>query len=172
MRPASKLFCSAILLAGSVVCFAGEPDVKLDIRMPNSTYQLGKPIRLDIILKNLSSERLHIDKASERNGRAEAYISAEVRDSSGRPLPRTDGLTFVKNGKKYTIGKPWLSRWGIDLEPNQESQDFLVLSNLFDLGRPGNYIVSAKAEIRAPDSGPEIKWIEAASNTIEFTVKR
>ena len=125
------------------------------------------------MLTNVSTRDLHIDKASERDdGQAEAYISLEVRDSSGRLLPRTDGQTFVKNGKKYTIGKIWLSRWGVNLGPNQGLQDFLVLSNIFDLSKPGNYTVSAKAEIRAPDSGPEIKWIEAASNRIELILVR
>ena len=173
MRPATRLFSSAILLAGAVVCSAQEPAAKLEIRTPKSSYLIGMPIRLDITLKNISGETLHIDKVSEHDdGQAEAYISIEVRNSSGRPLPRTDGLTFIKNGKKYTIGKRWLRRSGVDLGPNQELRDFLILSKLFDLRQPGDYTISAKAEIRAPDSGPEIKWIEAASNTIEFTVQR
>lgn len=98
---------------------------------------------------------------------------AHIRgDSSGRPLPRTDGQTFVKNGKKYTNRKRCLSRWDINLGPNQESQDFLLLCNLFDLSEPGECTVSAEAEIRAPDSGPEIKWVEAVSNKISLTVER
>jgi hypothetical protein len=173
MRPATRLFSSAILLAGAVICSAQEPAAKLEVRTPKSSYQIGTPIRLDITLKNISAEILHIDKVSEHDdGQAEAYISVEVRNSSGRALPRTDGLTFIKNGKKYTIGKRWLTRMGVDLEPNQHLRDYLVLSKLFNLSRPGNYTVSAKAEIRAPGSGPEINWIEARSNTIEFTVQR
>jgi hypothetical protein len=49
--------------------------------------------------------------------------------------------------------------------------DFLLLSSLFDLSKPGIYVVSAEANIPKPHSGPEIKWIVAESNNFAFATK-
>ena len=169
----SAFLRSSIVLFSLVSCVAQEPTATLEIQLPESGFPVGTLIRLNVIVKNLSTEDLRVWKASPQvNGQAEAYISVEVRDSEGKSLPRTDGLTIVKNGKKYVIGKRWLTRKGVVLEPNQELHDFLLLSSLFDLSKPGTYTVSARADIPAPYSGPEIKWITAMSNKISFSLKR
>ena len=50
--------------------------------------------------------------------------------------------------------------------------DFLLLSSLFDLSKPGIYVVSAGADIPKPYSGPEIKWIVAESNNATFAKRK
>ena len=72
------------------------------------------------------------------------------------------------------IPKSWFKRNGVVLRPNQELRDFLLLSSLFDLSKPGTYTVSARADIdiAAPHSGSEIKWITARSNKNGFAVRR
>lgn len=166
----AHLCCAILLFSWAGFCFGQQPTATLEIQMSRASYKVETPIRLDIVLANLSTETLHIDKASNRDGQAEAYLSVEVRDSGGKPLRRTDGQTIIKNGRQYTIPKRWLTRKGVPLEPNQKLRDFLLLSGLFDLSTPGTYTVTTRAEIRSPYSGPEIKWIEAISNKTTFTV--
>ena len=75
--------------------------------------------------------------------------------------------------------KSWLTRKGIIIAPKHELRDFLVLSSLFDLNKPGTYSVSAileipgSAELMSPKAapGPEPKFIEIESNKINFAVR-
>jgi len=77
-----------------------------------------------------------------------------------------------KNGKTYSFPKRgWGSRQFETIKPNDESRNYLVLSDLFDLSKPGAYSISAKAELQKPYSGPEIKFVETAAEKIDFVVK-
>jgi len=65
-----------------------------------------------------------------------------------------------------------MTRKGAWIAPEHELHDFTVLSSLFNLTEPGTYFVSAKLEDAVPDSGPEPKIWEAASNQLRFIVER
>ncbi len=173
MRPTISAFIGLVVVLFSFVpCVAQMPAATLEIQMPESSSATGAPIRLNVIVKNISTEDLRIWKTSPNaDGLAEAYINVEVRDPEGKSPPRIDGVPIVKNGKKYMMAKSWLTRKGVTVKPNHELHDFLLLSSLFDLRKPGTYTVSAKTDIPEPYSGPEAKWIEVASNKISFTVK-
>jgi hypothetical protein len=158
-------FCFAVALFSWTPCNAQIPTATLAIEIPKRVFARQTPIRLDVIVKNTSTVDLDVWKANPHvNGQAEAYITITVRDSDGRSMPRIDGVTFVKNGKQYGIGKRWLTRKAMIVRPN--------LSSKFDLSKPGTYTVSGEADIPVPDSGPEIKWIQAFSNKISFAVKQ
>jgi hypothetical protein len=138
--------------------------------MPQSTFEAGTAVRLDVIVRNLSDEADLIPKV---DGHAEDYLHIEVRAQDGKQLERIDRQTLLRNGKTYSFPKRgWGSRKLETIKPNDESRNYLVLSNLFDLCKPGTYSVSAKAELQKPYSGPEIKWVETAAEEIEFVVKR
>jgi hypothetical protein len=163
----------AIVLLGMAPCFAQKPSVMLDIQVPESEFTVGTAIRLDVAVRNSMTEDLHVWKVSPDNvGLAEAYIDVEIRDSEGKSLPRADGQTVVMNGKKYVFPKSWMTRKGAYVKPNQELRDYILLSKVFDLSKPGTYTVSAKASFDSRDSGPEIKWIVAESNKVTFAVKQ
>jgi hypothetical protein len=74
------------------------------------------------------------------------------------------------NGRINHLPKRWISRTTIAVEPGKSSEDFLIVSNLFDLSKPGKYAVTVRHEMRADDSNPDIKLIYAKSNTITITV--
>lgn len=165
--------CSAVALFIWLPCSAQTPAATLEIQVPKSEFRAGSAIRLDVNIRNSSTEDLRIWKTSPTtDGLAEAYLSIKVRDTDGKYLPRVDGATIMKSGKKYVIEERWLTRKGVTVLPNQNLHDFLILSTLFDLSRPGTYSVSAEADIPKPNSGPEIKWIVAHSNEVTFTVKQ
>lgn len=171
-RPVTTFICCAIVLLVCLPSLAQRPAASLEIQMPKSEFKTGVAIRLDAIISNLSTDDLRIWKAEPKvDGMAEAYLSVRVRNVEGKSLPRIDGSAVVKNGKKYVIGKRWLTRKGVIVRPNEELHDFLVLSKLFDLREPGTYIVSSEADTPRADSGPEIKWIVARSNELTFVVK-
>ena len=144
----------------------------LELRLAQPASEAGAQVRLEIVLKNMSSEELSIPKEPGNEGHAEDYLSIQVRDSEGLALERIDRQTFVKNGKAYSFPKRgWGSHKSSSIEPGDESHDFLVLSDLFNLSKPGSYTVSAKAELRRPYSGPEIKWAQTPAVKINFAVK-
>jgi hypothetical protein len=167
------LHISAIALLSVTYCFGQKPPAMLKIQLPASNFAEGTPIKLDVMVKNKSKEELNVWKASPQvDGEAEAYVDVEVRDSAGKALSRIDGVTIVRNGKKYTFPKRWFTRKGASVAPGRVSRDFVILNNLFDLSKPGSYIVSAKLEDAWPDSGPEMKLWEADSNQIRFKIRQ
>jgi len=172
LRHAEFILCCAVVPFICLSSASQKPSATLQIKLPLSEFEAGTPIRLDVIVRNSTSEDFHVWKASpEVDGQAEAYVLPKVLDAHGKSLSRIDGITVVRNGKKYSIGRQWLKRRGAILKPAEELHDFLILSNLFDLTKPGTYVVSAVGEITRPDPGPEIKWIAAQSNEITFIVK-
>jgi len=69
--------------------------------MPKSSFAEGSAIRVDVIVKSILKQELHVRKATPQDdGEARAYLSVEVRDSEGNSLTRIDGKTTVRNGKK------------------------------------------------------------------------
>lgn len=164
---------SAIALFSLAHCLGQKPPVTLKIELAGSSFTKGTPIKLDVVVKNISKEELNVWKASPQvDGEAEAYVYVEVRDPAGKALSRIDGVTIVKNGKSYMRPKAWITRKGISVAPGKALHDFLLLSNLFDLSEPGSYIVSATMEDVWPDSGPEMKLWDADSNQIRFKIKQ
>jgi hypothetical protein len=128
-RDVTTFLCSSIVLFIPLACFAQKPAATLEIQMQRSEFKAGTAIRLDVALTNASTEDLRVSKAFPQvNGQAEAYLSVKVVDAESKSLPRMDGVTIVKNGKEYTIGKRWLTRKGVIVRPSQEVHDFLLLS--------------------------------------------
>ena len=66
--------------------------------------------------------------------------------------------------------KRWATRKGTDLAPGGTLEDYMMLNQMFDFTKSGTYSVSAKIAIQAPDSGPEIHWLQAGSNTLKITI--
>jgi hypothetical protein len=147
--------------------------------MPESSFAQGAPVRLEIVVKNLSKGELLVWKADPQfDGEAEAYVHVEVRDSVGRLLPRIDGRAIEKGGMKYFLPKMWITRKGVFIAAGRELRDFVLLSSLFDLSEPGAYVVSAEMEIpgsaefeaHATDSGSNREPVEIESKKISFVV--
>ena len=139
--------------------------------MPQSGFAVGAVIRLDVIVKNSMTEDLLVWKVSpDADGLAEAYIGVVVRDADGKSLPRKDRHTVVHDGETYTFPKSWFTRKGAFIKPNHELHDFLLLSRLFDLNKPGTYSVSAVLETPVPNTGPNPELIKAESNKLTFNV--
>jgi hypothetical protein len=142
----------AVVCAFSLVpCFAQKPSATLEIQTPESRFIAGTIIRLDVVVKNSMTKVLHVWKASpEGDGQAEACIAVEVSDSEGRSLPRTDRTTIVRNGKKYTFPKSWLTL--------REHANFKSTSGWFRPWRPRSIVgnVYHRVSVVTFDSSPKL----------------
>lgn len=164
-RPASSFLYCCLLSCSRYFPVHQQPEPTLELRLPRSTFA----VRLDVILRNLSAEDVLVPKI---DGHAEDYLHIKVRDSDGKQLLRIDRRTFVKNGKSYSFPKRgWGSRKLETIKPNGPSHDYLVLSDLFELSKPGAYTISAKAGLQRPYPGPEIKWVETVADEIGFAIR-
>jgi hypothetical protein len=174
MRLSARVFNTSVIALFSLAhCLGQKPPATLKIQLQASSFTEGTPIKLDVVVKNISKKELNVWKASPQvDGEAEAYVYVEVRDTAGKALSRIDGVMIVRNGKSYMRPKAWITRKGISVAPGKALHDFLLLSNLFDLSKAGSYVVSAKMEDAWPNSGPEMKLWEADSNQIRFKIRQ
>lgn len=144
----------------------------LAIHTNTPTVKSGTPVRLDITVTNTSDQPICFYKYPGPDGTAEAANSFEVRDASGNRLRRTDGRTVWIHGVPHTLLHGWPSRRGVDLKPGETLDDFAILSNLFDLTKPGRYAVTARQYVPFVHPGAKPTGISAGSNTIEITVTK
>ena len=128
-------------------------------------------MKLVITVTNTSGQDVDLYKTPGPDGQAEDVNKIEVRDQSGNSLPRIDVQTVEIGGKLRTFPKKITkSRAGVILKPGESLKDFAILSNLFDLSKPGKYTVVAQNERRSGDSSHELNMIYVKSNMITITV--
>jgi len=147
-----------------------EAPITASISTPTPAIRSGAELKVNVTITNTSDHAVRLYKALGPDGQAEAANHIEVFDADGKKLSRIDGPAIQKNGRNSHLPKAWISRTTIAVGPGESSEDFLILSNLFDLSKPGKYSVTLRHEMRAGDSDPNIKLIYATSNTIAFTV--
>jgi hypothetical protein len=145
--------------------------VRVVIETQDVSPKSGARIDLKITVTNRSDQPISVYRVPGPDGQAEAVNKIEVRDPSGQLLARIDGRPVTVNGKLRMLPKRWLTRAGVILKPGEELKDFAVLTNLFDMTRPGAYEVTVRHELRVDDPGPDIKFLYTRSNTIKITVR-
>jgi len=160
-----------LALALQTICIAQqESPITASITTPTPTIKSGTELKVYVTIANTSDHTVRLYKALGPDGQAEAANHIDVLDADGKKLPRIDGPAIQMNGRINHLPKRWISRTTIAVEPGKSSEDFLIVSNLFDLSKPGKYAVTVRHEMRADDSNPDIKLIYAKSNTITITV--
>ena len=144
--------------------------VRVSISAPSPEAKSGAQVRINVTVENISGSTVELYKALGPDGQAEAANDVDVYDSDGNALFRVDGRAFKVNGQIRHLPKQWISRKTVPLEPGKSSEDFLVLSDLFDLTKPGHYTVKVRHQLQIPNPPSEDKVIEEPSNTITITV--
>jgi hypothetical protein len=139
----------------------------LSISTNTPTVKKGAELRLDLTVANLSDHPITVYE--DGHGYAEAANEIEVRDASGALLHRIDSPLMSIHGTPVRLPKQWVSRKGTSLNPGERLDDFSILSNLFDLSKPGKYRVIAKQWIHN-DPGSTETWTGATSNSVDITV--
>lgn len=147
-----------------------ESPIAASISTPTPTIKSGAELKVYVAITNTSDYTVRIYKALGPDGQAEAANHIDVYDAGGKQLSRIDGPAIQMNGQTRHLPKRWISRTTDEVKPGESSKDFLILSNLFDLSKPGKYTVTLRHEMRSDDSDPNLKLVYATSNTIAITV--
>ena len=132
----------------------------LSIAVPLSMVKSGQDVRVDINITNGSKTVIPL-AAAVGKGNAEFDYDIKVTRQDGRPVERTQyGLSLVGAG---TLPVSVTERL-IDLQPGESYNDYFVLNKIFDMSRPGVYLVQVQHE---PVPG---KTAMTVSNSIQVVV--
>ena len=153
------LYC---LLSLQIAAIGQTYPVTVSITTPEKAVKSGSEIRVNITVTNNSDETVRTPKVlglDRQGGQPESANGIDVTDSKGQPLRRLPGH------------QSWLSQALKALKPGDSDEDFLILTKLFDLSKPGQYTVGVRHEIMEPDESEDgFKRIFVPSNSISITV--
>jgi len=123
-----------------------KPKLALSISANPTTVKSGSKITIQIETTNTSGQSIVF-----RSEPMEYRYEAVVRDAQGNLVADTEhGREARRPPEQYSGG-------GFPLEPGKTTKDELVISDLYDLSRPGKYSV-------------QVRCRGAKSNTITVTV--
>jgi hypothetical protein len=158
-----RLIFEPMLLAAALhvsVVAQQAPPVKVTISTPTPVVDSGDPIRIDVSVLNTSDQTIEIWKALGPDGQAEFVNSVQAYDAWGKPLAWIAGRHNA------------LSRKPIEVEPGKSLDDFLILTNLYDLSKPGTYTVFVRHEFIRPGAEPlKDRMLLVPSNRLSVTVE-
>jgi hypothetical protein len=120
--------------------------------LAQDAVKAGAEVRLDIVLTNVSAEKIVIAECVEPNYQIEVY------DNEGKPLPRLrdcvpkqdpdyPGWTTLCPGDVTTLLAPiCLQQNQIlkPLRPQEALEEQTVVNTLYDLSRPGKYTIQVQ----------------------------
>jgi len=167
-----QLFLAAAMMAISP-CLPAQPGtpVVLSISAP-AIARVGEDVRLEITVTNTSDRTVEIYTASGRpdGGEAEDYNRIDVRDADRKLLPRSSSHSSERSDGAVVLHRSTLSLRPAALAPGERFHDYTALNRLFDLTKPGTYVVTVKQDVRLDHAVPEPGRVTATSNTITLTV--
>lgn len=172
MRRFLLIAVSALSICG--LSRATDPTFSITISTSRPIAQLGSEVRVSILLKNISSHPIDIER-SPRTDLGEQSYEVEVRDERGNKLPETKYYRVTRgkekddsprpDGKfsppKY-IGGSFLSK---TVEPGETFPDGMILNKLIDIVAPGKYRITVRRFDEATKS-------YVSSNTITLTERQ
>jgi|ERR1700682_380463 len=133
---------AGILLLGGFLTQADQQPFSLTIETKNSVARVGEPLHLQVILTNSSHKQLRLAEAPGDPAPAEYQYAIEIRDSNGQLA------TLTAYGRKFTGSiPPRGSRVTRIIESGESVTDEAVLTKLYDLSRPGKYVVQVTRSV-------------------------
>jgi len=166
MRTTFVLFVMADLLLASGMPTAPKQQAPFSIAIssPQQSIGTGAEVRLEITLKNTSNREIYISKS---NGRSQAEFSfvVDAHDDTGKPAPDTEyGRRVMRRETKKRTVLFW-SEIFLTLKPGEILQDEAIVSKLYDLSRPGKYLIRVSRRVSGNPKDGVVK-----SNEIAVTV--
>ncbi len=134
----------------------GTAPFSVAITAPQNKAKAGSEVKIEIDLKNTSATDLSVAK-SNAVSQAEFHYLIDVRDGDGHEAPDTEYRRRImgKETKKRTI------IYGSDvfftLKPNETLGDEAVVSKLYDLSRPGKYVIQVSRVVPEELGGGTVK---------------
>jgi hypothetical protein len=133
---------------------------RINIRATHNIVKVGSETPVEIILTNTSHQEISLSKSVEENA-AEFNYLVDVRDGKGKPVPQTAHHRSV-HGEGAQITHSDLT---VPLKPGQELQSVALLNKLYDVSRPGKYIIRVSRDIP-----PELGKGVVKSNVITINI--
>jgi hypothetical protein len=124
----------------------GPPRHALTIRAKQDEFKVGDEIRIEIALKNSSNQQFLVAPVIPT---AEISYRTYVQDEKGDLAPET------KYGRRLRIGKDEAGRDTVIvgesaplryLQPGESLKEEIILNRLYDLSKPGRYMVRVQAQ--------------------------
>jgi hypothetical protein len=126
---------------------AGAP-FSVSITLARDVVKAGSEVRLDIVLTNTTNENIVIAGWEDQN--CEIY-DIEVQDSEGKRLPQRNECLPSENSNQTTVcvaaSSPVVRTCTPQnqvLKPHGELKEEILVNELYDLSRPGQYIIQAQ----------------------------
>jgi hypothetical protein len=129
----------------------------LSITAPQESVTAGSEVRVKTKLTNISNRTLTIIDAVR-----DCDYPVEVRDSNGKLAPKTDYAAHLKCEGAVERGRNIV----IELKPQESREDELVIASMYDLSRPGTYLIQVFRKL-PQDLGGDVK-----SNTFTVNVTK
>lgn len=113
--------------------------VSLTLTVETNPVKAGSRVKVTVAVKNETQEPIVI-----AGGTPEEIYKVDVRDSMGKPVPERERLHIL------------VSLHEVKLAPGESHQDEILLSHMYDLSKPGTYVVVVGRNSRyEPESGTE-----------------
>ena len=110
----------------------------ITIESKNPTVESGQPIHVHIVLKNMTERQFTVFK-SVGGARGEQYYMISVTGPDGSPVALTE---YGAAAQKY-VGMVAGSKIMKHLAPGEETDEYVMVSHMFDMGAAGTYVIQA-----------------------------
>jgi len=144
MKNAAIILGLALMLLPVSASVRAAPPVTpyLSIAAQPPVVQSGQDVRVDVNITNRSNETIPMAVAVGK-GTAEFDYDIAVTRQDRRPVERTEyGRSLVGAGTHSVR----VSKQLINLKPGQSYSDYFMLNKVFDVSRPGTYLVRVERE--------------------------
>jgi len=141
-----------------------KPAISIVLSTPRQSIRVGSEVRIDVVTTNVSHHAVPHTTGPGVPGHND-LITVEVRDGRGNSVLEKEPDQSGCNGRagckiiRIKMGSQVMHL----LAPGETFRDQIVVSDLYDLSRPGEYTIRA----RRPDEETKTPVI---SNTIRITV--
>lgn len=115
----------------------------LTIRTAQSVVKTGSEIRVEVTLTNTSGRDIALTK-SVGDDAAEFNYVIDMHDGHGKPLAETEHHRRVKAEDSLPITH---SNQILTLKPGESLKENAILNNLYDISRPGKYVILAQRDV-------------------------
>jgi hypothetical protein len=140
------------------------PDFSLHIGPPRQVVKAGSPVQIEVNVVNATDHKIWFSAAKGGKGWSELTYNVTIRDAQGSSPPLTKlgrALTgeFLRSDDEVPNS---VDHVFADLETGESAPDVMTVSKIYDLSRPGSYVVTI--------SGADTKDAWVYSNTVSIKV--
>ncbi len=130
----------------------------LSLEAEENVIKANSEVKVNVTIRNMSNRAMSV---TDSNGPVPSDYVIDARDVHGRPAPDTD---FGRKLKLKEHGY-FDSTFIFTLQPGESHKTAMVVTKLYDLSRPGNYLIQVSRAIPKELGGGSIK-----SNPVTITI--